>query len=159
MPCIQAQYGTATTGPCERCPSELLSPEGGRYPMEVPGADPTAAPALPSFSTFMESYAGELDAFLCQLPAGGQHAAFRLEELQVYGCYPAAVGQHEETLSSSSSSSSSLSFQIGLSLSPRWAVPAPSAGRGAALSAGQAREVNRTEGLEGTLSPPCTLLR
>lgn len=59
----------------------------------------------------------------------------------------------------SSSSSSSLSFQIGLSLSPRWAVPAPSAGRGAALSAGQAREVNRTEGLEGTLSPPRTLLR
>uniref|UniRef100_A0A803Y8A5 Nuclear receptor subfamily 4 group A member 1 n=2 Tax=Meleagris gallopavo TaxID=9103 RepID=A0A803Y8A5_MELGA len=53
----------------------------------------------------MESYAGELDAFLCQLPAGGQH--FRLEELQVYGCYPAAFGQHEETLSSSSSSSSS----------------------------------------------------
>ena len=105
MPCIQAQYGAATTGPCDRCPSELLSPEGGRYPMEVPGADPTAAPALPSFSTFMESYAGELDAFLCQLPAGGQH--FRLEELQVYGCYPAAFGQHEETLSSSSSSSSS----------------------------------------------------
>lgn len=128
MPCIQAQYGTATTGPCERCPSELLSPEGGRYPMEVPGADPTAAPALPSFSTFMESYAGELDAFLCQLPAGGQHAAFRLEELQVYGCYPAAFGQHEETLSSSSSSSSGGSDCYGSPCSiPSPNFPAPQA--------------------------------
>uniref|UniRef100_A0A8C5TGQ2 Nuclear receptor subfamily 4 group A member 1 n=1 Tax=Malurus cyaneus samueli TaxID=2593467 RepID=A0A8C5TGQ2_9PASS len=108
MPCIQAQYGTA--GPCERCPAELLSPEGGRFPMEVAGADLAAAPALPSFSTFMESYAGEFDAFLYQLPASGQSsasaaaAAFKLEDFQVYGCYPSAFGQQpDETLSSSGS--------------------------------------------------------
>ncbi|XP_069735597.1 nuclear receptor subfamily 4immunitygroup A member 1 [Phaenicophaeus curvirostris] len=108
MPCIQAQYGTAGTGPCERCPTELLSPDGGRFAMEVAGADLAAAPALPSFSTFMEGYAGEFDAFLYQLPAGSQpsatSAAFKLEDFQVYGCYPGAFGaQQDETLSSSGS--------------------------------------------------------
>ncbi|XP_014802930.1 PREDICTED: nuclear receptor subfamily 4 group A member 1 [Calidris pugnax] len=109
MPCIQAQYGTAGAGPCERCPAELLSPDGGRFPMEVAGADlAAAAPALPSFSTFMEGYAGEFDAFLYQLPAGSQPAAtaaaFKLEDFQVYGCYPGAFGgQPDETLSSSGS--------------------------------------------------------
>ncbi|EOA93663.1 Nuclear receptor subfamily 4 group A member 1, partial [Anas platyrhynchos] len=71
--------------------------------MEVAGADLAAAPALPSFSTFMESYAGEFDAFLYQLPASSQPAAFKLEDFQVYGCYPGAFGQPEETLSSSGS--------------------------------------------------------
>ncbi|KAM6038527.1 nuclear receptor subfamily 4immunitygroup A member 1 [Theristicus caerulescens] len=108
MPCIQAQYGTVGAGPCERCPAELLSPEGGRFPMEVAGADLAAAPALPSFSTFMEGYAGEFDAFLYQLPAGSQPtataAAFKLEDFQVYGCYPGTFGgQPDETLSSSGS--------------------------------------------------------
>ncbi|XP_064899791.1 nuclear receptor subfamily 4immunitygroup A member 1 isoform X2 [Columba livia] len=105
MPCIQAQYGTVGTGPCERCPAELLSPEGGRFPMEVAGTDLAAAPALPSFSTFMEGYAGEFDAFLYQLPAGGQPTAtFKLDDFQVYGCYPGAFGgQPDETLSSSGS--------------------------------------------------------
>ncbi|NXN96564.1 NR4A1 protein, partial [Rhinopomastus cyanomelas] len=78
--------------------------------MEVAGADPlAAAPALPSFSTFMEGYAGEFDAFLYQLPTGSQPsatstAAFKLEDFQVYGCYPGAFGgQPDETLSSSGS--------------------------------------------------------
>uniref|UniRef100_A0A8C9NLD2 Nuclear receptor subfamily 4 group A member 1 n=1 Tax=Serinus canaria TaxID=9135 RepID=A0A8C9NLD2_SERCA len=83
MPCIQAQCSTTGAGPCERCPAELLSPEGGRFPMEVAGADLAAAPALPSFSTFMEGYSGEFDAFLYQLPASGQASAataFKLED-------------------------------------------------------------------------------
>ncbi|NXW56676.1 NR4A1 protein, partial [Eurystomus gularis] len=75
--------------------------------MEVAGADLAAAPALPSFSTFMEGYAGEFDAFLYQLPAGSQPsaaAAFKLEDFQVYGCYAGAFGgQPDETLSSSGS--------------------------------------------------------
>ncbi|NWR50992.1 NR4A1 protein, partial [Regulus satrapa] len=75
--------------------------------MEVAGADLAAAPALPSFSTFMESYAGEFDAFLYQLPASGQPSAataFKLEDFQVYGCYPSAFGgQPDEPLSSSGS--------------------------------------------------------
>ncbi|NXF35863.1 NR4A1 protein, partial [Nyctibius bracteatus] len=73
--------------------------------MEVAGADLAAAPSLPSFSTFMEGYAGEFDAFLYQLPAGAQPAAsFKLEDFQVYGCYPGAFGaQPDETLSSSGS--------------------------------------------------------
>ncbi|NXK41742.1 NR4A1 protein, partial [Piprites chloris] len=77
--------------------------------MEVAGADLAAAPALPSFSTFMEGYTGEFDAFLYQLPTSGQSgaattAAFKLEDFQVYGCYPSAFGgQPEETLSSSGS--------------------------------------------------------
>ncbi|KAF4798573.1 Nuclear receptor subfamily 4 group A member 1 [Turdus rufiventris] len=75
--------------------------------MEVAGADLAAAPALPSFSTFMEGYAGEFDAFLYQLPASGQSSAataFKLEDFQVYGCYPSPFGgQPDETLSSSGS--------------------------------------------------------
>ncbi|KAF2975402.1 hypothetical protein EK904_004443, partial [Melospiza melodia maxima] len=76
--------------------------------MEVAGADlAAAAPALPSFSTFMDGYAGEFDAFLYQLPASGQPSAataFKLEDFQVYGCYPSAFGgQPDETLSSSGS--------------------------------------------------------
>ncbi|NXY52198.1 NR4A1 protein, partial [Ceuthmochares aereus] len=74
--------------------------------MEVAGADLATAPALPSFSTFMEGYAGEFDAFLYQLPAGGQATAtaFKLEDFQVYGCYAGAFGaQQDETLSSSGS--------------------------------------------------------
>ncbi|KAM6106355.1 nuclear receptor subfamily 4immunitygroup A member 1 [Pterocles gutturalis] len=107
MPCIQAQFSTPGAGPCDRCPPELLNPESGRFPMEVAGgADLAAAPALPSFSTFMDGYAGEFDAFLYQLPAGTQPsaAAFKLEDFQVYGCYPGAFGaQPDETLSSSGS--------------------------------------------------------
>ncbi|NWH68497.1 NR4A1 protein, partial [Geococcyx californianus] len=76
--------------------------------MEVAGADMATAPALPSFSTFMEGYAGEFDAFLYQLPAGSQPTAtttaFKLEDFQVYGCYPGTFGaQQDETLSSSAS--------------------------------------------------------
>ncbi|XP_015742357.1 nuclear receptor subfamily 4 group A member 1 [Coturnix japonica] len=114
MPCIQAQYGTSTPGPCDRCPTDLLSPDGGRYPLEVAGSDPTGSPSLPGFSTFMESYGGELDAFLCQLPAGGQHAA-------LYGCYP--LGQHDETLCSSSSSSSDCYGSSCSVPSPNFAPP------------------------------------
>ncbi|NWI20318.1 NR4A1 protein, partial [Crypturellus soui] len=69
---------------------------------ESGAAELAAAPALPSFSTFMESYAGEFDAFLYQLPA--QAAAFKLEDFQVYGCYPGAFGSApDETLSSGGS--------------------------------------------------------
>ncbi|XP_062453220.1 nuclear receptor subfamily 4immunitygroup A member 1 [Rhea pennata] len=107
MPCIQAQYGTASpgAGPGERYPADLLSPDaGGKFPAASAGAELAAAPALPSFSTFMESYAGEFDAFLYQLPASAQPAAFKLEDFQVYGCYPGAFGsQLDETLSSSGS--------------------------------------------------------
>ncbi|NXL68818.1 NR4A1 protein, partial [Chordeiles acutipennis] len=80
--------------------------------MEVAGADLVASPALPSFSTFMEGYAGEFDAFLYQLPTGSQPTAttttttttFKLEDFQVYGCYASAFGgQPDETLSSSGS--------------------------------------------------------
>ncbi|NXP12327.1 NR4A1 protein, partial [Thinocorus orbignyianus] len=79
--------------------------------MEVAGADLLASPALPSFSTFMEGYAGEFDAFLYQLPAAGQPGAttttpFKLEDFQVYGCYPGSLGgKLDETLSSSASDS------------------------------------------------------
>ncbi|XP_064354547.1 nuclear receptor subfamily 4immunitygroup A member 1 [Dromaius novaehollandiae] len=106
MPCIQAQYGTAApgAGPGERYPADLLSPDGGKFPADSAGADAAAAPALPSFSTFMEGYAGEFDAFLYQLPAGAQPAAFKLEDFQVYGCYPGAFGsQPDETPSSGGS--------------------------------------------------------
>ncbi|XP_006030799.1 nuclear receptor subfamily 4 group A member 1 [Alligator sinensis] len=108
MPCIQAQYGSVpqSAGLAERYQADFLSPEAGKLGMDLAGAELSAPPSLPSFSTFMDGYAGEFDAFLCQLPAAGPPptAAFKLEDFQVYGCYPGPFSsQLDETLSSSGS--------------------------------------------------------
>uniref|UniRef100_A0A8D0HM72 Nuclear receptor subfamily 4 group A member 1 n=1 Tax=Sphenodon punctatus TaxID=8508 RepID=A0A8D0HM72_SPHPU len=110
MPCIQAQYGTLppSGGHCERYPADLLSAEFGKFTMDLANSELAAATAsLPSFSTFMDSYTGEFDAFLYQLPASNPTttaASFKVEDFQVYGCYPGSFGSRlDETLSSSGS--------------------------------------------------------
>lgn len=108
MPCIQTQYGTLlqSGGPCERYPADLLTPELGKSTMDLMNTEITAATtSLPSFSTFMDNYTGEFDAFLYQIPAANPTtASFKLEDFQVYGCYPGSFSsQLDETLSSSGS--------------------------------------------------------
>ncbi|XP_074835833.1 nuclear receptor subfamily 4immunitygroup A member 1 [Carettochelys insculpta] len=106
MPCIRMQHGTVpqSGGPCERTPADFLTPELGKLAMDLVSPEVAAPACLPSFSTFMENYTGEFDAFLCQLPASSQAAAFKLEDFQVYGCYPGSFSsQLDETMSSSGS--------------------------------------------------------
>ncbi|XP_041858839.1 nuclear receptor subfamily 4 group A member 1 [Melanotaenia boesemani] len=58
--------------------------------------DHLSAPLLPSISSLVGTPAGDIDAYSCQFttapahitPAPGQESPFKLDELQVYGCYP-----------------------------------------------------------------------
>ncbi|CAJ1084584.1 nuclear receptor subfamily 4 group A member 1 [Xyrichtys novacula] len=60
--------------------------------------DHLSAPPLPSISSLVDSHAGEFDAYSCQFTAApahvntslGQETPFKLDNLQVYGCYPGA---------------------------------------------------------------------
>ncbi|XP_035245100.1 nuclear receptor subfamily 4 group A member 1-like isoform X1 [Anguilla anguilla] len=111
MPCVQTQYGTL---PYENnhYPSEFLSSDPtAKLVMDVSGQrDQLSAPSLPSINTLVGGYAGEFDAYSCQItasaapaPAGsGQQSPFKLDDFQVYGCYPGtfALSYLDETLSS-----------------------------------------------------------
>ncbi|XP_015675438.1 nuclear receptor subfamily 4 group A member 1 [Protobothrops mucrosquamatus] len=108
MPCIQTQYGTSLQngGSCERYPADFLTPEFGKPIMDLVNTEISAATTtLPSFSTFMDNYTGEFDAFLYQIPAANPNTtSFKLEDFQVYGCYPGPFSsQLDETMSSSGS--------------------------------------------------------
>lgn len=58
--------------------------------------DHLSAPSLPSIGSLVGTHAGEFDAYSCQFttatahttPSSGQEMPFKLDELQVYGCYP-----------------------------------------------------------------------
>ncbi|XP_061591299.1 nuclear receptor subfamily 4 group A member 1 [Cololabis saira] len=58
--------------------------------------DHLSAPSLPSISSLVGTPAGAFDAYSCQFttapthvtPISGQESPFKLDELQVYGCYP-----------------------------------------------------------------------
>ncbi|XP_024283322.1 nuclear receptor subfamily 4 group A member 1 [Oncorhynchus tshawytscha] len=121
MPCVQTQYGTV---PYDNnyFISEFLNPDLSAKPAMDIGAqrDQITASSLPSINTLVGSgYVGEFDAYSCQIttsasnapsgPAAGgssspqaQHSAFKLDDLQVYGCYPGsfALSYLDETLSS-----------------------------------------------------------
>lgn len=106
MPCIQMQHGTLpqSGGPCERYPADFLTPELSKFTMDLVNTEIAATTSLPSFNTFMDNYSGEFDTFLYQIPASSQPASFKLEDFQVYGCYPGSFSsQLDETMSSSGS--------------------------------------------------------
>ncbi|KAM8980540.1 nuclear receptor subfamily 4 group A member 1 [Sarcophilus harrisii] len=137
MPCLPAQYGTSTQSPGPRdhfAIDPLIQSGFTKITMDLAGPEvpPTAPTALPSFSTFMDSYTGEFDTFLYQLPGTTQPASsssssssstsssssstssssatspasssFKFEDFQIYGCYPGSFSnQLDETLSSSGS--------------------------------------------------------
>ncbi|XP_067089152.1 nuclear receptor subfamily 4 group A member 1 [Osmerus mordax] len=122
MPCVQTQYASL---PYDNnyFSSEFLNPDlSAKLAMDISGQRDQLSASLPSINTLVgSSYMGEFDAYSCQVTtstpsigpssngvvAGGsspqaQHQAFKLDDLQVYGCYPGsfALSYLEETLSS-----------------------------------------------------------
>ncbi|KAM8976747.1 nuclear receptor subfamily 4immunitygroup A member 1 [Pelodytes ibericus] len=106
MPCIQAQHGSLSqcAGPCDSYMSDILNSEFGKFTMDLVNSEITASTSLPSFSTFMDGYTGEFDAFLYQIPSSNPQTSVKVEEFQVFGCYPGSfTNQLDETMSSSGS--------------------------------------------------------
>ncbi|XP_012680395.1 nuclear receptor subfamily 4 group A member 1 isoform X2 [Clupea harengus] len=118
MPCVQTQYGSL---PYENTyfNSEFLNPDfTAKLVMDLSShTDQLSAASLPSINTLVGDYSGEFDAFACQIPpatstsaqagAGAssphdQQSPLKLDDLQVYGCYPGtfALSYLDETLSS-----------------------------------------------------------
>lgn len=97
MTCIHPQHGSQ---PCEVSlgSSDLQSTDFiSRLSINMSGPqDPVSAPSLPSVHSLVGSQAAEFDAYSCQFTAAPAHistssvqdAAFKLDDLQVYGCYP-----------------------------------------------------------------------
>ncbi|XP_028308747.1 nuclear receptor subfamily 4immunitygroup A member 1 [Gouania willdenowi] len=91
MTCVHPQHGSQTyenslsTDLISRLAVDPCSPR-----------DPPPAPSLPSISSLVSPQASDLDIYSCQFtttPApvsgsSGQETTFKLDELQVYGCYP-----------------------------------------------------------------------
>uniref|UniRef100_A0A8C5MFL2 Nuclear receptor subfamily 4 group A member 2 n=1 Tax=Leptobrachium leishanense TaxID=445787 RepID=A0A8C5MFL2_9ANUR len=106
MSCIQAQHGSLSqcAGTCDSYIPDLLSSDFGKFTMDLVNSEITASTSLPSFSTFMDGYTGEFDAFLYQIPSSTPQASVKVEEFQVFGCYPGSfTNPMDETMSSSGS--------------------------------------------------------
>ncbi|KAM9350440.1 nuclear receptor subfamily 4immunitygroup A member 1 [Symphorus nematophorus] len=100
MTCIHPQHGSQ---PCEinLGSSELQSTDFiSRLTADMSSPrDHLSAPSLPSINSLVSTQAGEFDAYSCQFttapaahipPSSGQETPFKLDDLQVYGCYPGA---------------------------------------------------------------------
>ncbi|XP_037634315.1 probable nuclear hormone receptor HR38 [Sebastes umbrosus] len=123
MPCVQAQYASLPHD--NYFSSEFLNPDlSAKLMMDISGQkDQLSTSSLPSINTLVgNGYAGEFDAYSCKIttspPASTvsfghagvaesscpqmQGQAFKLDDLQVYGCYPGsfALSCLDETLSS-----------------------------------------------------------
>ncbi|KAM3877551.1 putative nuclear hormone receptor HR38 [Diretmus argenteus] len=123
MPCVQTQYGTLPHD--NYFSSEFLNPDlSAKLVMDISGQkDQLSASSLPSINTLVgNGYVGEFDAYSCKITTSSpastvsfsqatvagscspqmQHQAFKLDDLQVYGCYPGsfALSYLDETLSS-----------------------------------------------------------
>ncbi|XP_026203852.1 probable nuclear hormone receptor HR38 [Anabas testudineus] len=123
MPCVQAQYASLPHD--TYFSSEFLNPDlSAKLVMDISGQkDQLSTSSLPSINTLVgNGYVGEFDAYSCKIttspPASTvsfnhttvaessssqmQNQAFKLDDLQVYGCYPGsfALSCLDETLSS-----------------------------------------------------------
>lgn len=121
MPCVQAQYASLPHD--TYFSSEFLNPDlSAKLVMDISGQkDQLSTSSLPSINTLVgNSYVGEFDAYSCRItnspPASTvsfshsaesscpqmQSQAFKLDDLQVYGCYPGSFAMSclDETLSS-----------------------------------------------------------
>lgn len=124
MPCVQTQYASLPHDP--NFTSDFLIPDlqprlmtmdlgiSGLSSSSSPQKEQqlSAASSLPSIHTLVGSnFNGELDAFTCRISEAVDHPpgptapptpAFRLDDFQVYGCYPGSLGLSflDETLSS-----------------------------------------------------------
>ncbi|XP_030633389.1 probable nuclear hormone receptor HR38 [Chanos chanos] len=127
MPCVQTQYGTLPYENNYFSP-DFLNPEfSTKLAMDLSSqTEQLSTPSLPSINTLVGDYAGEFDAFSCHINtssaavtatgistsinspvAGGssphsQQSPFKLDDLQVYGCYPGtfSFSYLDETVSS-----------------------------------------------------------
>ncbi|XP_075997446.1 putative nuclear hormone receptor HR38 isoform X2 [Genypterus blacodes] len=120
MPCVQAQYASLPHD--NYFSSDCLNPDlSAKLVMDISGQkDQLSASSLPSINTLVgNGYMGEFDAYSCRIttspPASNvsfshniaenaqmQNQAFKLDDLQVYGCYPGSFALNclDETLSS-----------------------------------------------------------
>lgn len=122
MPCVQTQYVPYDS----YFSSEFLNLDlSAKLTMDHFGAhkDQLSTSPLPSINTLVgDGYMGEFDAYSCKIPSSPptstvsfnhtsvaesfcpqeQSQAFKLDDLQVYGCYPGsfALNSFDETLSS-----------------------------------------------------------
>ncbi|XP_069012495.1 probable nuclear hormone receptor HR38 [Embiotoca jacksoni] len=123
MPCVQTQYASLPHD--NYFSSEFLNADlSAKLVMDISGQkDQLSTSSLPSINTLVgNGYTGEFDAYSCKIttspPASTvsfshgavaegsipqmQNQAFKLDDLQVYGCYPGsfALSCLDETLSS-----------------------------------------------------------
>lgn len=121
MPCVQTQYTSLSHD--NFLSSEFLNPDlSAKLMMDIGGQkDQLSTSSLPSINTLVgNGYVGEFDGYSCKIttspPASTvsfsntavgespqmQSQAFKLDDLQVYGCYPGsfALSCLDETLSS-----------------------------------------------------------
>ncbi|XP_068453517.1 nuclear receptor subfamily 4immunitygroup A member 1 [Clinocottus analis] len=105
MTCIHPQHGSQLYenghGSSELQSTDFIS----RLTVNAGGPrDRLSAPSLPSISSLVDSHGGgDFDAYSCQFtatpapvaatatPSSGQETPFKLDDLQVYGCYPGAL--------------------------------------------------------------------
>ncbi|KAM9855269.1 nuclear receptor subfamily 4immunitygroup A member 1 [Aulostomus maculatus] len=97
MTCIHPQHGSQpyenSIGSSELQSTDFISKLA--VDMSSP-LDHLSAPSLPSISSLVGTQASNFDAYSCQFtatpahipPSLGQETPFKLDELQVYGCYP-----------------------------------------------------------------------
>ncbi|XP_035014775.1 nuclear receptor subfamily 4 group A member 1 [Hippoglossus stenolepis] len=94
MTCIHPQHGSQSYEN-NLCSSELDFISRLAVDMSSP-RDHVSAPSLPSIGSLVGTPAGDFDAYSCQFtaapaqvnPSSGHETPFKLDELQVYGCYP-----------------------------------------------------------------------
>ncbi|KAI1891097.1 hypothetical protein AGOR_G00160430 [Albula goreensis] len=113
MPCVQTQHGSLPHENNYYLSEYLSTDHSAKLVMDVSGQrDQLSAPSLPSINTLVGGYAGEFDAYSCQITASTtstpvsagseQQSPFKVDDFQVYGCYPGtfALSYLDETLSS-----------------------------------------------------------
>ncbi|XP_072521758.1 probable nuclear hormone receptor HR38 [Salminus brasiliensis] len=127
MPCVETQYGALPYENNYFSPDFLNPGLSTKLSMDLSGqTEQLSPPSLPGISTLVGNQAGELDTFSCQFTASvpaaanagltgsvcnplaegssprDQQSPFRLDDVQVYGCYPGtfSLSYLDETLSS-----------------------------------------------------------
>ncbi|XP_026188948.1 nuclear receptor subfamily 4immunitygroup A member 1 [Mastacembelus armatus] len=97
MTCIHPQHGSQSYenvfGNLELQSTDFIS----RLAVDMSSPqDHLSAPSLPSISSLGDTHVGDFDAYSCQFtaapahitPSSGQETPFKLDNLQVYSCYP-----------------------------------------------------------------------
>ncbi|XP_034393336.1 nuclear receptor subfamily 4 group A member 1 [Cyclopterus lumpus] len=100
MTCIHPQHGSQlyenSLGSSELQSTDFIS----RLTVNMSSPrDRLSAPSLPSISSLVDTQRGDFDAYSCQFtatpahvtPLSGQETPLKLDDLQVYGCYPGAL--------------------------------------------------------------------